>query len=88
MPSAPTGTPGRLKLLKTQAIALREARDRLGLTQEQSAAQWAVKVETYRSWEHGLRQPNEETRTAIADAWAIDGRFLGIGRCPCCGRPY
>lgn len=85
MPSKPTGLKSRLKMLARQGAALTEARARLGLTQEQAAKQWECPITTYRSWEHGLRRPNEVLLATIAEAWSIAPEFLGIGRCASCG---
>lgn len=72
-------------MLGRQGKALTEARARLGLTQEQSAEQWETAVVTYRSWEHGLRRPNDVLLSIIAESWSIEPAELGIGRCPSCG---
>jgi DNA-binding XRE family transcriptional regulator len=85
VPSKLTGPKSRLKMLARQGAALAEGRARLGLTQDQAAKQWAVPLTTYRSWEHGLRRPDDTTLSEIAEAWSIDPAKLGIGRCPTCG---
>lgn len=85
MPSKPKGPSSRLDMLARQGAALAEARARLGLTQEQAAEQWETTLSTYRSWEHGLRRPNDVLLSVIAKGWDIGPCDLGIGRCPSCG---
>lgn len=45
--------------------ALRQARERAGLTQAQAARRIGVPVDTYRSWEHGRRSPRPELAPTI-----------------------
>lgn len=44
---------------------LRQARERLGLTQVQAARRIGVQVDTYRKWEAGIRTPRADVAEVI-----------------------
>lgn len=92
MPSQPhNASPKRMRRLTKQGIALKAARERLGLSQPGAAKALDIAVATYRSWEHGLRQPSPEAREKLIAEWQVDPKLLGTvedGRCPHCGRHY
>lgn len=92
MPSKPrNASAARLRRLSRQAGVLSAARTAAGLSQYAAADLFGVSVWTYRSWEHGLRQPSPEVRGRLVSEWGCDPKVLGAeatGICPGCGRPY
>ena len=52
---------------------LKEKRKELGLSQTQIANLLDVHVNTYRLWEQGAGNPNEENRQKLEDALNIKG---------------
>ncbi|MBV8611376.1 MAG: helix-turn-helix transcriptional regulator [Singulisphaera sp.] len=89
MPSKPLH-PVRQAALAKLGAALREGRARAGLSQPRAAEQLGVSVWTYRSWEHGRREPTADVLRAITRRWQLPAEVLGLakGSCPCCLRPY
>lgn len=48
-----------------EVIAVRAVREKLGLTQQEFAAQFGFSVNTLRHWEQGRRQPEGPTRAYL-----------------------
>jgi transcriptional regulator with XRE-family HTH domain len=89
MPSKPLH-PVRRAALATLGAAIRDGRARAGLSQPGAADLFGVSVWTYRSWEHGRREPTADVLRAIARRWQLPSEALGLAEntCPCCLRRY
>ena len=89
MPSKPLH-PVRQAALAKLGAALGEGCTRAGLSQPRAADLFGVSVWTYRSWEHGRREPTADALRAIARRWLLPAEVLGLARdtCPCCLRRY
>jgi putative transcriptional regulator len=57
---------GRVTAVAPPEFNVRELRERLGLTQEEFAAAFAVSVGTVRNWEQGRREPQGPARVLLA----------------------
>ena len=82
--------PVRQAALATLGAVLREGRTRARLSQHRAADLFGVSVWTYRSWEHGRREPTADVLRAIARRWQLPAEALGLAEntCPCCLRRY
>ena len=85
MPSKPLH-PVRQAALAKLGAALREGRARAGLSQPRAAEQLGVSVWTYRSWEHGRREPTADVLRAITRRWQLPADVLGLAQDTCPGR--
>lgn len=67
--------PGRIRIMESPVLA-RNAREKLGMTQEEFAATLHTSVSTVRSWEQGKRNPTPATRLLLKVAAKHPGEVL------------
>lgn len=56
----------------SQAVAIRNAREMAGITQEEAAERVGIKVQAWHKYEYGTRSPKDPMPEKIASALGVD----------------